>query len=221
MVINEIFITLGLFLTNSVLHIFACYTEKYELKKYTRFLLMPLLLIAVFAMQNKFDPILFLALVSLGAADYFLFFENSETPKFCLGIICYFTAAVIYLTDSVSKIYFPLSILYIILGLIILTGGVIFLFIKFKQHLGKLRPVYFVYFLVLSLFAVSGFAIACEFPSVQNLFLSVGSFLFLISNGLLFYNLFITEINRSDFYIMFIYILSQFLIVMSYFILPF
>ena len=47
MVINEIFITLGLFLINSALHIFACYTDKYELAKYTRFLLMPLLLIVI------------------------------------------------------------------------------------------------------------------------------------------------------------------------------
>ncbi len=209
---------LGLFFVDAGVHLFACYCEKESLRKYTKLLLMPLLLLCVLV-TVKFESVVFIALIASSFGDYFMLYPK-KSVHLGAGLMCFLLAITAYLTNAAGKIYYSEAALYILIGVVVFVGGALGVYFKIKNNLKEHRFTVLIYTLALSTFVCAAFVYMMCVTTPQTIMLFSGALLFLISDAILSQSIFVKDFSRRDFFIMLPYIAAQFLITLSLITLP-
>ena len=146
--------------------------------------------------------ICFAALLLHAAADWFLEFNlYLGAGLFIAGHICYI---------GFFSVLFPVSAVHL-LCVLFLLGIIVFLFWRWRDHIGKRMPFFAVYGVFLSVscaFAIAGLT----GHTLQGIMIAAGGALFFLSDALLLGRLLFTSSRPVDWVIMITYYSAQLLI---------
>jgi len=202
-------IGLGLFFILSAIEVFYGFIEDEKNRKIWK--VFPAFVLSIFLMITFPNyPLVYFAVLLGFFGDLLLIWERNKVV-FIVGGVCFFIGHLLYLLEIIFISNLNL-LWYGYLGLVL--GFVIFfilLFIILRKKIGGtimvlLASAYF-YILILN-FVLSVIALI----TTKNYYLisvSIGYLMFIVSDTLLSYKLFIKEYKMDDFYIMSAYLLAQ------------
>lgn len=210
------FIFLLLFLIASVLNVIFSKKEDKIGIRYTKPVLMPLLIIFYLSSSSKPNYLIAAALCAGFLGDVFLIDEDKE--KFVLrGMGAFLTGHILYITaflgDSIlmkglpSWVYFC-TFPYIAAGLLYLD--LLFPLIK------SIKVPSLLYMVVVFLMSYMSLTRLTVVPFLSFLTVFLGTLLFIISDTMLAYEMFSDSKKKNEHYVMSTYILAQFLIVVGF-----
>ena len=186
-----------------VVEIYFSTTHQNTLVKFTKPLLMPLLMLLAFQLNIK-ERNLYIALFFSLLGDVFLMFSGEL--NFILGLGSFLLAHVFYILLFKNQFKFSL---FSALPFASATFSY-FLFIKSGIDQNLLIPVG-IYCIVITLMGI--FAAARNTNIMSYNLVLIGSILFIISDSLIAFNKFYSPLTASSFWVMSTYGLAQFLIV--------
>ena len=211
------------FICSSV-HLFACFFVKEKIRKTTKVLIMPLLLLLYLNITANSNDDLIQKRTKLVAngmllgfqGDFLLLFENEKC--FVIGLVSFLAGHFLYIFAIARTIKDFLNIPFLIF--INLSFSIISKIIAEKYVLPKRK---FDFFLLLMYSYVFTLSILNSFSlyfliynrSIAAITLFSGTFLFLISDAILSRNAFVSEIKNGRFLVMLTYISAQTLIALS------
>ncbi|MBP8155775.1 MAG: lysoplasmalogenase [Leadbetterella sp.] len=189
-----------------IVEIYFSTTQQNTLVKFTKPLLMPLLMLLAFQLNIK-ERNLYIALFFSLLGDVFLMFGGEL--YFMLGLVSFLLAHVFYILLFKSQFKFNL------LRALPFAAATLsyFMFIKEEIDQNLLIPVS-VYCIVITLMGIFAAGRKTNYFSF-NLVL-IGSILFIISDSLIAFNKFYSPLPASSFWVMSTYGLAQFLIVLGW-----
>lgn len=179
-------------------------------------ILIPLLGFSVY-FHKKFPTknIILSALLFSWIGDVILLFADIDEIYFILGLVAFLISHVIYtvLFNKQTKIRSKKNKAAFLIGSLVIVCYLIGMLSLLLPTLGDLKIPVIVYATVISLmllFAFNGF-LTWKRPGNQYVFM--GAIIFIASDSILAVNKFHTPIEKSSFYIMFTYLVAQYLIV--------
>lgn len=198
--------------TYCFVHLLFSFLEKEKLRKITKVLIMPLLILGLF-LYNVENYLIYLGLFSGWIGDMFLL-NNKQKRYFVIGTLCFVFGHIAYIL-AVIRLYIinhgvtDQLIHYLFVILIIAIILLLFAYFKMKKKLGKLAYLGSTYFTII----IGGFVLSFL---LQKPLLSLGFGFFIISDILISTFRFSKKVKRSHFYIMITYLLAQTLIALSF-----
>jgi uncharacterized membrane protein YhhN len=189
-----------------VVEIYFSTTHQNTLVKFTKPLLMPLLMLLAFQLNIK-ERNLFIALFFSLLGDVFLMFSGEL--NFILGLGSFLLAHVFYILLFKNQFNFSL---FKVLPFAAATFSY-FLFIKNGIDQNLLIPVG-IYCIVITLMGI--LAAGRKTNKVSYNLVLIGSILFIISDSIIAFNKFHSQLTASSFWVMSTYGLAQFLIILGW-----
>jgi uncharacterized membrane protein YhhN len=210
------YILLYVFISVSLIQLFAAFFEIETLRKITKLFIMPFLLI-YFIMLNEglYLPVLF-ALIFAFLGDYFLL-EPNKPIKFTLGLASFLIGHLCYIPAfiSLTKIF---HIPVLIVSYIVAAALGFFVIKKLSPKKDMLLPViaYIVVILSMSVFALQlMLANVLASSHVWSMMIFIGSILFICSDTMLAFFTFHAMPKRGNFFVMLFYITAQAFIIIG------
>ncbi len=211
----KIFFTLFkvVLLVVSVFHLYACIKGKEKIRRVTKCLLMPtIILIIIFS--EKINLYLIIGLIFSLLGDFFLLW-NTKKKFFVFGLFSFLICHIFYIIAFISKLSydFNLTIYLIFIGV-----GIIFVLVANKitsKNMKKLSTICNLYAYIIFTGIVCSALLIIDNKDFNSNLVLFGYLLFMISDSTLAYTTFKKDIKYSNFYIMMTYILAQFLINMG------
>ena len=221
-------IALGLFFLASLVHLYFVYRESESGRRLTK--IAPLLFLsfsALFLMAGYsilFLPAVLGFLLSI-AGDFLFLYKRQGNVFLLLGILAFFLAHVAFIVaigaffpDYAS--FFPWGLLYLPLTALFIAYPM-YLFTRKNRTITVAGSIYFAFVTGLFFFFfLRLFDSKTPFSLAETVTGLLGVILFALSDGLNAYTLFRKDIKRRDFYIMVPYLLAQFLLYLSFVLLP-
>lgn len=221
-------VLLALFLTACAAHLLFCLLEKPLPQKITKVLLMPLLLLWLWAASPEL-PWLVAAAVACGWLGDVLLLWPDRQPCFLGGLAAFLIGHgfyVIALVEAIDRWPSPLTLLVAGIVLIAVGGAA---YATLRRNLADMRlPViaYLLVILTMAFFAVAGF-FSPRISTLQYLpagwalwntprgLACLGAASFVVSDYLLARSLFLRRFAKCDFWVMLTYLAAQFLLAAS------
>ncbi len=167
-------------LINSI-HLYSLYVENTPLKRYSKPLLIPSLMLFYYLSSSKVSKTLFTALFFAFLGDTFLMYQKTFILgcfTFCLGNTLY-----AYLNyKKINKINFPLLITSLSIFYSIYLFG---MFPYVKSYLGEMIYLVFLYFIPLVFMNSFAFYNMCNNRDTKSILLFIGTLCFMISDYIL------------------------------------
>lgn len=202
-----------------ILNLYNKYIDKKVETAFFKALLMPVLLIFYLSSFRNFTFFILLALILSWLGDLFLIKTNKRNMIF--GIISFSITHILYIATIIKFIDFK-NINYIFLSILIVFyfGIAIFLSFFLIEYAHKLLRQYtniiFLYSLLLSTLAITSVLAGLNSKFLTGFYLILGSNLFMVSDSVLSYNLFVKRDKFTDILIMFTYAIAQLLIILGF-----
>lgn len=194
-----------IFLFCAALHLFACFTGREQLRKYTKPALMPLLALWYALAAASFSPLVFAGLL-LGCVGDFMLLRPEQTPRFALGLCAFLIGHLCYCAFMLPLLHRPPVWLLVVLPLLF-ASGTAFLYHGLRAKLPRIvKPAILAYMAVLCFASACTVLLTFEKQGMLPLF---GSLLFLLSDTLLSREVFIAKIEKGNFLIMLTYLAAQ------------
>jgi len=207
----------GLYVLVSILHLIVCFKENEKWRRITKPFCMLFLGIAAVLILPKY-PLVYCGAFLGMIGDLLLIWKKKFIPfavgtaAFLCGHFCYFAQLVLLLNNKI-----PFWI-FIILGILpFLCIGLLFpLTSKIFGKKNCLIGNFYIPFLTVMI--VMGVLLAIYYSPTYwpGVCIAVGYTIFLASDSLLVYTLFIRDIKRRDFYIMITYLAAELLIILGF-----
>ncbi len=210
-------ILLILFFISSFVHLYFAFKEDEVNRSVTKVIPMIILIIFIFSVNHTAWPIYIGALCGLIGDSLLL--NKKNLNFFLFGTLIFLLGHLLYLSYFIycNFTYFvSLYYVYIIAFVVFIIAFILIYRIKAKMN----KVIKFIgsFYMSLLLFNLT-LGIASLFNSniciYSSIFFTLGYILFILSDSILVYTMFIKDIKRRDFYIMFLYLFSQLLIVFS------
>lgn len=200
------YLWLAIFVFVSALHLVFCFLEKEKLRKYTKCLLMPLLMAYVIQIQfSSFEYSLIIALFIGFLGDLFLIFKDNKVA-FVAGLSSFLIGHLFYLKIIISLLGYSSQL---IIAVVILLIGCLFGYKFIKKITKNLTVPVLLYTFILLFEAYLALLLVIDNASLASFLVLGGVILFNISDAILAFTLFIKDFPKRDFYIMLSYILAQ------------
>lgn len=203
------------FFVISLVHLFQGLLEKHKAANFTKILLMPLLILAVF-LSGKFKSgyglYVISALIFATLGDKFLIKPVSK-KNFLKGVLSFFLGHVFFLLCLIPLSEFWTLPSWLVIIFVLLYGGIIvgsYMVLGTPKGFRGFAAV--VYTAMLSLMNFTCLSSFFTNQSTSSTILLIGSFIFMISDSVLGYTLFKRDFPKSRFIIMFTYICAEFLL---------
>ena len=189
-----------------LIHLWFCFKELHKYRKITKVLLMPMLILYLLLIKAN-NALIYLALMFGFFGDLFLI--NSNNPKyFICGCISFFIGHIFYIIEITKSLPFTINLIHYLLFLVVIIIYLTLSFIFTRKILKNLTLICvgysFILFLALFLSLLT-----------KNYLVSLGYFIFIISDSVLIFSKKIKKIKREHLYIMSTYITAQILIVIG------
>ena len=202
-------IGLGLFFILSAIEIFYGFIEDEKNRKIWK--VFPAFVLSFFLMIAFPNyPLVYLAVLLGFFGDLLLIWERNKVI-FLIGGVCFFIGHLLYLLEIIFISNLNLlwyGYLGLVLGFVVLFA---LLFIILRKKIGGAIMVLFAsaYFYILILNFVLSIIALITTKNYYLIFVSIGYLMFVVSDTMLSYKLFIKEYKMDDFYIMSAYLLAQ------------
>ena len=199
----------------AIIHLIQGLLEKHHAANFTKILLMPSLILAIFVSKkylNNYGLFVILALVFATLGDKFLIKPVSK-KNFLKGVFAFFLGHIFLLLCL-----FPLSKIWILPSWIIAIFVIIYGIIIFGSYNILGTPKGFrgfaavVYTAMLTLLGLTCLSAFIQRKDLQGLILLIGSLFFMISDSVLGFTIFKKDFPKSRFVIMSTYITAEFLL---------
>ena len=206
-----IIVFFSIYLTLSALHLIFAFLEKEGMRKVTKPFLLFLLSLMMFLLF-PYEPFLYLGCLFGMIGDIFFIFKSQRKCVY-LGMLSFFLNHVFYILET-GKILLSLDELKT--GFVLLYG-ILFLILLFSSFFGikKILKIDTKLSLAGSVYSSSLAmdCLLCLYAALKGsafFYLSFGGMiLFILSDSLLSYTMFIKDIKRRDFYIMLLLVSSD------------
>lgn len=205
----RIIIATMLFLTVTVIDIWAVINQQFELRTFSKPLLMPFLALVYLVATDKPNLWFVLGLFFSFLGDVFLLFSTEQFFMFGLGSFLLAHVMYIKITASFLQKKSITIMLTSALPFVLLTIALLFLI---KDNLGTMLLPVVVYGLVISTFGAVALLNYRSEKSTANLWLFLGASLFIISDSMIAINRFYEAKEMYALLIMLTYIIAQYLI---------
>lgn len=219
---NKLFITLY-----SIVGIVQIYTSYFHgeyvwLEEMSKLLLMPVLIAWSLSQYLKLKQgvliILALALIFAWLGDYFMCFEGLKEDYFLYGLGSFLLTHILYALiflklKKESKDGLEIQLIYkapVYLIVLVMTNA--FVFIHLKSQMYELVLPVVVYMIAIVFMVAMAMNLSKKMGQKAFLMIVSGAICFMLSDAVIAFNKFDALIADSQFYIMFLYILAQFLI---------
>lgn len=205
----------------SVLHLIYCFHRKDKKADFTKFALMPLLIIAFcvwcFYLKININVLLIItaALIFSWLGDVFLVFDAKKI-YFILGVLSFAASQILYSVSSIIFLFafeFPVFQFAAVLCIYLFFAG--FTIFRLRRGLKNLIFIVSFYAALISIMSLSFITLAFAAPSAQTICSAAGSLCFVTSDSLLSLSVFAGKGGRIRFFVMLTYLLAQFLIVLG------
>ncbi len=214
----------------SIFHLSMCLAENKKRADFSKILLMPLLFVGmlgyIFTTKGIGSINIFVVLLSAGIlfgglGDYFLIQEKNES-NFTKGLSSFFVGHIFYLILIFIVVdFFTLPLIQTIIAGVIYLAILIITWIQLKKPKGKIGFAVVVYvalllsFNAISLYLFVGQGLEFGFTTIPftTISLLIGTTLFLISDAVLSFTIFVKQFPKQRFIVMVTYLAAQFFIV--------
>lgn len=218
------------FFIMSIFHLSMCLAENKKRADFSKILLMPLLFVGmlgyIFTTKGIGSINIFVVLLSAGIlfgglGDYFLIQEKNES-NFTKGLSSFFVGHIFYLILIFIVVdFFTLPLIQTIIAGVIYLAILIITWIQLKKPKGKIGFAVVVYvalllsFNAISLYLFVGQGLEFGFTTIPftTISLLIGTTLFLISDAVLSFTIFVKQFPKQRFIVMVTYLAAQFFIV--------
>lgn len=211
--------TLVLFTFISLIHLIKCFKQKQKWADFTKFMLMPSLLLFFLAFSfvniqrfSILNLLIIIALIFSFFGDVALLFDR-EKRNFALGVLFFGITQICYIIFALIGASTSISLIPAIVLALLFVAFIIYSLMRTKKQLKGLRSFVITYALLLSAMGWLFIVFAIASPSLALILAAVGSVMFIISDTLVSAQYFLGSKPRIRFLIMLTYILAQVLIV--------
>jgi len=206
-------IWLGVFALFSVIHLIFCYIEHEFYRKFTKVILVPILMLYVIESGSfELEYALIMALLGSFLGDIFLLNQDNKV-NFLAGLSSFLVAHVFYIMLLESRLDFNDNILIVLVfGLLVMA---VLAYMTIRRVVKSMTIPVILYSLTLFVVTLFSGVLLINSPSWYNASIFIGSLLFMFSDSLVAYSLFIKDFKRKHLYIMVTYLLAQLLIVIG------
>lgn len=204
----------------SLVHLYACFTARFNLRAATKPLLMPLLAALYLVSANSPHPLVAGALLLGALGDIFLLLPKKEAflmiggAAFGLGHIFYMAAIFSY-AGAAQMPFYVIPVVAVCYG----TAAAL-AFMKIRPSIPqKLRGGIIFYMLLLCAMSASAILSLVASPSGERVLLALGGLLFISSDAILAKFLFVREGRRGNFPVMATYLAAQTLLAAGFMVI--
>lgn len=213
------FISLIAYIIFLFFNLYNKYIEKKSDSSFFKVLLMPVLGIFYFSSFRNFSILVVLALFFSWLGDIFLIKTKMKDVLF--GIFCFSLAHIFYIFQLTKLIEFKnLNYIFISVLIVLYFGLSIFVSMVLKEYATKILKKYtnviFIYSSLLSLLSIFSILVGLNSKFLVSVYLILGSNLFMLSDSILSYNLFVKREKITDILVMLTYGLAQLFIVLGF-----
>ncbi len=200
---------IGLFFLFSGLDLLSC-LNIFDLRWFSKPFLLPLLMGLYLIESPKKNPLFLAALFCAFMGDVILLLENQHS--FLIGLLCFLTMQILY-----SVVFYKQTALFLMrdkMALFLISIFVIACLSVMVPHAGAMKMPLIIYALIFG-----GMAIIAHWRHKKLkgwLMVFIGVLFFVCSDALLGINKFVAVFSKANFWIMFTYIIGQFMIVKGY-----
>ncbi|MEG1633486.1 MAG: lysoplasmalogenase [Oscillospiraceae bacterium] len=208
-------ILICLFAAASLTNIVACASDRQSLRKFSKLLLMPLLLGAYLLSSPETSGLVVFALIFGWGGDIFMIFKSDER-LLSAGIGSFGIGHLLYLAAMIKLMGTPTVFALVALPLIFAVGGVIF-FLQIRPLIDKkLRVPSLFYSLLLSTLGAVA-ALLLTVGAKGGVPLLAGALCFILSDGILALEIFKNgDSPKQDFAVMLTYLSAQALLICGF-----
>lgn len=209
------YVFLGLFLVASILQLAFAFIENQKLRRREKvFCMMMLGIAAIFACPNQ--PLIYIGAFLGMFGDIFVLRKKT----FNLGVVSFFLGHLAYLFECLYMIIGESNIRWFHSIIFIMTYIVVTLVMftackKYTKHTTLNSVAQSLYFAILAVY-IPVFALAISTVGSFIYLSLIGGIIFILSDSILVASHFGYKIKRYDFYIMFTYLLAEFLIIAGF-----
>lgn len=209
------YIIIFLLLFCFLLDLFFIKIKDKKLRCFTKPLLMPILLLYYIISANNIEILIILALICGFLGDTFLLKENNN-KFFILGTLSFLIGHVFYIIKYIQLIGDINNVLIwtIIFATAYLIYGV-YIYKRLCNNLGNFKLQIKIYLAIILIMSFTCFMAYISYKGIL-IYSFLGSLLFIFSDTLLSFNIFVSKNEYNDYIIMLSYVLAQFLIVTSF-----
>lgn len=213
------FISLIAYIIFLFFNLYNKYIEKKSDSAFFKVLLMPVLCIFYFSSFRNFSILVVLALFFSWLGDIFLIKTKMKDVLF--GIFGFSLAHIFYIFQLTKLIEFKnLNYIFISVLIVLYFGLSIFVSMVLKEYATKILKKYtnviFIYSSLLSLLSIFSILVGLNSKFLVSVYLILGSNLFMLSDSILSYNLFVKREKITDILVMLTYGLAQLFIVLGF-----
>lgn len=213
------YLSLIIYIVFLALNIYFNIIDKNWEKGFFKVLLMPVLAIFYLSVFKDYGLIIMLAIVFSWFGDVFLL--KTRQRDIIFGMLSFSLAHIMYILQIVYKMEFK-NINYIFVSILIVLYFGIGIFIStylreyVKKTLKNLTNLIYVYGTLLSILGIFSMIVGLNNLYSGGIYLMLGSNLFILSDIILSYNLFIKNDKISSILVMFIYSISQLFLIIGF-----
>lgn len=196
------------FVLASGVHLAFCYNNRQPARGLSKLLLIPSLLIFVFAINPAAQWVI-AALIMSYFGDIFLIYKG-KTPSLIAGFAAFGVSHILFLTYFIARIgQVPPWWWVLIAAVLAGIGSLAFVHFVFKDKSGKIKPIVIVYTFLLLIELASGIYGAIVAPHLASWLMIAGVSLFMASDTMLGVTIFIKRMPHAHFYVMSLYLFAE------------
>lgn len=195
----------------AMFHLVAAFKENNLLRKISKPFLTGTLFISflIYMIVNKkFDIHILLALFCGLVGDIILLFQGKKL-FFAIGGVSFFIGFVLYIVKMILWMPFTFGWYFYLILIVSIGLWCLLTYNKFKPYLKQLTVCCSIYSFILLVGIALSLSVILVAKSKFSIMVSLGFMLFVLSDAILVYSVFIKKIKRSHFYLMIPYILAQ------------
>lgn len=203
----KVYITLGIFLLISLVDLYAVYKSDNQLETIVKPLIIASLLVFYVVSSEKINKWYIIALLFSFLGDFFML----DSKHLLIGTSCFLVAHLTYIKISLDSLG-KTPLVNVLLPLFFFVAFLIFVIWLIEANISSFIVLIVIYGLVICSLAALSYINYLQKNNRANLFLFLGSFLFVVTNIFMGLNRFYSEYTISKVITMGLYILAQFFI---------